>query len=185
MSWCDGGSLGDWARAGHLRLADQALASIAQKLLAREMRSEGLTPLSELFSALIEPQFESLDLREAQALARHLLAQRFQLVALHGDLHFDNVLLGQGGWQVIDAKGLSAPRGFELANAFRHPRGAAAHVLDADVINRRLRLWAGALGCSERQLCRWAAVKTALSLVWADRELDRSLLQFLLRRQRQ
>lgn len=185
MSWCDGGSLGDWARAGHLRLADQALASIAQKLLAREMRSEGLTPLPELFSALIEPKFEAPDLQEAQALARHLLVQPLQLVALHGDLHFDNVLRGSGGWQVIDAKGLSAPRGFELANAFRHPRGRRDHILAPKVIAWRLGAWSRALGCSQMQLCQWAAIKTALSLVWRAEEQDRRLLNLLLQELRQ
>lgn len=184
MAWCDGSSLGDWARAGHLRLADQALADIAQKLLIRKMRGEGLTPVSALFSALVEASLEDPELNEAQVLARTLLAQTSQQAALHGDLHFDNVLQGRDGWQVIDAKGILGPPCFELANAFRHPRGCAGDVLTPEVISWRLEHWSGVLGCSQLQLCQWAAIKTALSLVWKDVEQDRKLLHLLLRRQR-
>ena len=184
MVWCDGSSLGDFARAGHLCLADQALADIAQKLLAREMKCEGLAPLTALFSALVQPKFEDPDLQEAQLLARSMLGQVSQQVALHGDLHFDNVLQAKNGWQVIDAKGVLGPPGFELANAFRHPRGCRAEILTAEVINRRLEQWSGALGCSPMQLCQWAAIKTALSRVWKDVKQDQELLHLLLQWQR-
>lgn len=184
MGWCEGASLGDRARKGDATEADQELGRIAGRLAARHITVEGLQPLEQFFSALLQGRFIDPNLQEAQALALLLFAQKEPEVALHGDLHFDNVLLSGEGWQVIDAKGLYGPAAYELANAFRHPRGCGDYLLNPGTIDWRLENWSGALGCSARKLCQWAAVKTALSLIWSNTAQDRVLLAALLDRLR-
>ncbi len=52
-------------------------------------------------------------------LVQELLATTTKEVALHGDLHHENILLGDDGWVVIDPKGLVGDPAFEAA-AFMH-----------------------------------------------------------------
>lgn len=184
MGWCEGASLAEQARKGDPREADRELGRIAGRLAARHITVEGLQPLEQFFSALLQGRFHDPNLQEAQALALLLFAREEPEVALHGDLHFDNVLWSGGGWQVIDAKGLYGARAYELANAFRHPRGCGDYLLNPGTIDWRLENWSGALGCSARMLCQWAAVKTALSLIWSNTAQDRVLLAALLDRLR-
>jgi streptomycin 6-kinase len=56
-----------------------------------------------------------------------LLATQRDVVALHGDMHHENVLrFGSRGWLAIDPKGLTGERGFDYANIFCNPDGATA-----------------------------------------------------------
>jgi streptomycin 6-kinase len=54
--------------------------------------------------------------------AEDLLGSSGDPVALHGDIHYDNILdVGSRGWVVIDPKGLAGERGFDYANIFCNP----------------------------------------------------------------
>ena len=115
----------------------------------------------------------------AQDFARQLLATETAPIPLHGDLHHDNVRLTDRGYCAFDAKGLVGERCFELANAFRHPRGLPEHVRDPARLRFLRDSWADVLGLDARRLMGWAVAKTALSIVWRssdalsdDPELD-------------
>lgn len=69
---------------------------------------DGLMPLEEYFS-------------NPNELAQELIATTESIVALHGDLHHENILLGERGWVVIDPKGLAGDPAFELAAFMRNP----------------------------------------------------------------
>ncbi len=56
------------------------------------------------------------------AAAEDLWVRSCDPVALHGDIHYDNILDGGSrGWLVIDPKGLAGERGFDYANIFCNP----------------------------------------------------------------
>lgn len=64
---------------------------------------------------------------KAAAAARELLAHPEPPVALHGDLHHDNVLDGgDRGWRAIDPKGVFGDRGYDYANLICNPDAASA-----------------------------------------------------------
>jgi streptomycin 6-kinase len=58
---------------------------------------------------------------EAAVIAERLLSNPHELRVLHGDLHHDNILLGERGWLVIDPKGILGDPGFDAANFFYNP----------------------------------------------------------------
>lgn len=78
-------------------------------------------PLEQWFRALIEPTQSGI-LLECATVAKRLLANQHDCVALHGDLHHANVLdFGQRGWLAIDPKGLLGDRALEYCVLFGNP----------------------------------------------------------------
>ncbi|WP_420003356.1 aminoglycoside phosphotransferase family protein [Arenibacterium sp. LLYu02] len=143
--------------------ADRRLAQVAADLAAAGVSTEGLLSVSEVFAPLLQSESG----RWAQELQALLEATPWG--ALHGDLHHDNVIeTAAGEARVFDAKGLWGPTGYELANAFRHPRGCATLIAQPQVVRRRAREWAEALGTTPDLLLRWALIKVELSRVWSD-----------------
>ena len=74
---------------------------------------------------------------------------------------------------------------YELANAFRNPKGAADLQRDPARISHLARIWSQGLDIERTRLLQWAAVKCALSIAWRakgvlrdDKEAD--LLSLLL-----
>ncbi len=187
MEWLEGPSLGDIARAGQPGIALASLADTARRLHHMPLKSpKGLKPLSDVFEPLFSCRFLpdctaalQCNMKRAISLARRLLDTQVQTVALHGDLHPDNVIQTAAGPRVIDAKGYLGDPAFELANALRHPKGMPSLVQQRRQIKRCLKLYADALLVSEDRLAKWAAAKCALSIFWrshgsveTDREAD-------------
>jgi len=85
------------------------------------------------------------------------LASGCPRVALHGDLHHDNILHGPRGWVAIDPKGLSGPASFETSAYLRNPLSLLAKTSDLRSLTRerlgRLRV---ATGYSEWEMLAWA-----------------------------
>ncbi len=153
----------DGAQQDALATADRRLAQVASALAAAGVATEGLLPVVEVFAPLLKA--------EGGQWARELHSQleATPWCALHGDLHHDNVTVSAAGEaRVFDAKGLCGPAGYELANAFRHPRGCATLIAQPQVVRRRAREWAEALGTTPDLLLRWALIKAELSRVWAN-----------------
>lgn len=172
LEWLPGPSLGDIARAGDLDRADRLLGQAAARLhVPPPPDVAGLTPGSDQVADLLALPLLDATARHlfgrATDLARRLLATAGAGVALHGDLHHDNVILTPDGPRVLDAQGLWGDRAYELANAFRNPRGGGARLADPAWIAARARMWSAALGVDAGRLLQWAAVKCALSIAWS------------------
>ncbi|WP_439272651.1 aminoglycoside phosphotransferase family protein [Pseudochrobactrum sp. HB0163] len=58
---------------------------------------------------------------DAAKLALHLLDQPHEVIALHGDLHHENIIRGTRGWLAIDSHGLCGDAAFDCANLFYNP----------------------------------------------------------------
>ncbi|PWK67504.1 aminoglycoside phosphotransferase family protein [Aminobacter sp. AP02] len=86
-----------------------------------------LQPLRERFASLFKKAMLDRDAGvespypEAAVVAERLLTNPHELRVLHGDLHHDNILLGERGWLVIDPKGILGDPGFDTANFFYNP----------------------------------------------------------------
>lgn len=184
MEHCPGPSLGDLARSGRDDEATGILCDVIQTLHAVRPDPTGLEPLAHRFAPLTAARLDG-DLGEAARLARSLLADPVPPVALHGDLHHDNILHGPRGWLAIDPKGVLGDPAYEPANAFRNPEGLGERLFDP----ARLQCMAGGVSSGlchpPRRLLAWAAAHCALSIRWSlqdgrDISEDLRLLPLLL-----
>lgn len=173
LEWLEGPSLGDMVRGGEDVRAAHLLVEVANRLHARPVAFAGLAELPRWFGALTGlrlapdcPARAARDLGFCRDLAGRLLADQRDIRALHGDLHHDNIRFGSRGATAFDAKGVRGERAFELANAFRNPKGVEALVRSPDRARFLRDLWSEAFAVPPGRLMAWAAVKTALSICW-------------------
>ena len=166
MEHCPGPSLGDLARSGRDNEANDILCNVIQNLHAAQPDPTGLEPLAHRFAPLTNASHDG-DLGKAARLARDLLADPVPSVALHGDLHHDNVLSSPRGWLAIDPKGVRGDPAYEPANAFRNPEGLGELLLNPDRLQSMATLFSRRLGAPCHRLLAWAAAHCALSTRWA------------------
>ncbi|MEM7525996.1 MAG: aminoglycoside phosphotransferase family protein [Pseudomonadota bacterium] len=180
IEWLDGPSLGDRVREGRGEAADATLTAAAGRLHGpAPAPPQSLPLLADWCVGLFDfvppagwPDADRASLARAADLARRLLASPRDIAPLHGDFHHDNVIRGARGWTAFDAKGVLGERAYELANAFRNPKGAPAFVDDPARRSRLVALGAAALGVDAKRLRAWAAAKCALSIVWRAKRAD-------------
>lgn len=194
IEWLEGPSLGDLCRTGQDELSNRILVDVASRLHRVSGYDKArLTTLEDtvgdLLSVSIPADWSSQsqdDIALCQRLAQQLLDSQTMICALHGDLHHDNVRRGERGFSAFDAKGLVGDKTYELANAFRNPKGMEDAVIDRGRIERLATLFAKDFNVDRGRLLRWAAVKCALSIVWrgsdvTSRDREFELLSILLK----
>ena len=143
---------------------------------------EFLVPLRTWFRPLLEAGGRSVALRQAADAAASLLATSGEAVALHGDLHHDNVLeFGDRDWRAIDPKGLVGDRGFDFIHLLRNPDIDAAPGL----LERRSAQVAREAGLETRRLLSWLVAFSGLSAVWLEADGDDAEPDLALMRQAQ
>jgi streptomycin 6-kinase len=161
-----GPSLGDLVRNG-----DDAGAAVILCDVIRDLHNDRpeppqtLLPLAHHFA----PLFDSAptgDAARAARLAEVLLDSTVHHVALHGDLHHDNVLWAGRGWLAIDPQGAWGDPAYEPSNAFRNPEGCDDLMMRPDRINALARTVASRLGFPVHRVLGWAAAHAALSIIW-------------------
>ena len=81
-------------------------------------------------------------------------------------VHHDNIRLGTRGFCAFDAKGVVGERTYELANAFRNPKGARKLVFNRNRIEVLADCWSQSFNVNRERLLQWAFVKCALSIAW-------------------
>lgn len=174
IEWLDGPSLGDLTRSGRDEAAAAELVNVANDIHSVPVRHTGNLPnLVDWFDALFPveitpecPEVAHKNMMRCQSLARQLLGNQADVRPLHGDLHHDNIRLGTRGYCAFDAKGVFGDRTYELANAFRNPKGASDVVGDPARFHYLADLWSDRFKVDRVRLMQWAAVKSALSIVW-------------------
>ena len=184
--WLDGPSLGDLTRNGQDNEATRHLGETAAKMHRHLPRTVADLPnLRRWFRALETLEFADEcpapakhNLQAAQTLARHLLKTEHNIRPLHGDLHHDNIRLGPRGYAAFDAKGLIGERAFELANAFRNPKGAEALLRNPVRIRHLAAQWSQSFEVDAQRLLHWAAAKCALSIAWRSGGVAKSDPEF-------
>lgn len=173
IEWLDGPSLGDRARDGDIAGADLILTEVAAGLRGRIGAPwADLPTLDTWCHALLTFDLRPLEpnvalwFEAAARLCEDLLATAPPPVPLHGDLHHDNVIVTKRGPLAFDPKGLSGDPAYELANAFRNPKGVTTPLTDAGRIDALAQAAAAAMEVPVSRVIGWAAVKSALSLTW-------------------
>ncbi len=111
----------------------------------------------------------------AESLHAELLASTTDQVLLHGDLHHDNIVLaerpGETGtemlWLALDPKGVVGDPAYEAASFMWNPIPMIYDMPDlAQLIRRRLLLFAEQLGLDYQRLLGWTIAKSVLSAWW-------------------
>lgn len=175
MEWLDGGTLGDVVRGDNARdgEATEVLCDVVTQL--HRGRVEPLPDLWPL-EGWMEPlrasdlMFLPVEVRplwvRVQGMLRDLLATTSDPRPLHGDLHHDNVIGGDGSWRVIDPKGLLGDPAFDVANIFRNPYAVGDIVFEPQRIEGLARRFADRFGWTRRRILEWACVLNGISAVW-------------------
>lgn len=114
---------------------DDAATAIAVEVMLKLLHGGGkgkpfapdLRPLREQFVSLFlkadidrKNGTDSIFVETAK-LVDHLLDNPVDVQPLHGDIHHENILLGDRGWLVIDPKGLLGDPMYDVANMFYNP----------------------------------------------------------------
>lgn len=178
MELLEGPSLGDMARSGNDMQSAGILVEVANKLHAKNFETPNNWPRLRDFAADLTKIVRGKDCNDtnwrnfafSRSLAFQLIEREREICPLHGDLHHDNILLGERGYCAIDAKGVVGDRGYELANAFRNPKGAAELVQDPERFSYLLDLWSSEFNIDKHHMLDWAIAKTAFSIMWRNKE---------------
>jgi streptomycin 6-kinase len=107
----------------------------------------------------------------AAGLMRELCADAPARVALHGDLHHDNVLRSaRGGWLAIDPHGLAGDPGYETAALLFNPEPHDRDPARTALAPRRAEQLADELAMPLDRVVAWGFVKAVLSEAWTAEE---------------
>ena len=129
------------------------------------------TPIERFLSALGAPT-----LARAKAMLVELLADSPAPLLLHGDLHYENILVSdRAGHLLIDPKGFTGDPAFDIGYLVSRPTPPARDALPLPhAIDRRLAVLPDALGLDPRRVAAFAYVTAALSTAWAIEDGDPS-----------
>jgi streptomycin 6-kinase len=171
-------SLSAMSRSGRDDEACRILCTTANRLHAPQKKSlPDLIPLAHWFRPLesMARTYGSIMIRCDEA-AKTLFSTPRDVVALHGDLHHDNVLdFGARGWLAIDPKSLVGERGFDYANIFTNPDLADPSTPVAIMPERfaqRLAIVAEAAELNRQRLLLWILAWCGLSTAWSLEDGD-------------
>lgn len=131
-----------------------------------------LQPLAEQFASLLAKAdadralgVDSLFV-EAAGVARALLDDQRDVRPLHGDLHHENLLLGERGWLAIDPKGLLGDPVYDAANLFYNPVDRDDLRRNEGRIGSMASLLARAFDRDVATVLRYALAHACLSASW-------------------
>lgn len=166
-----GKSLCEWPFAGNDQQATTLLCDTAARLHRAGTVPAGLIPLRHGFDALLRPVMpQPVLLQDCAGLAGQLLAQEWNPVVLHGDLHHGNLLDGgPRGWVAIDPKGVYGESAFDYAPQFLNPdlgsSGRPFATVAAHFDTRLMRV-SRLSAIPEQRLLQWIAAYAGLSASW-------------------
>ena len=100
--------------------------------------------------------------------ARIMLASSNERIVLHGDLHHDNILTNQeGGWTIIDPKGLVGDRSYDVGTWMLNPGDIHRDPNMKDLFRHRVEVFTEELGIPRERIIGGAIVHSVLSACWS------------------
>jgi streptomycin 6-kinase len=166
--------LKDLVDSGDDRKATEIAAQVLEELLSPSVHPypADLQPLRDRYKSLFgkakadrKAGRPSLYV-EAAEIAERLLSDPFEVKPLHGDLHHENILLGERGWLAIDPKGVLGDPGFDAANMFSNPLHRHELTLDPERIAHMAEVFGGVLGQPPVAILDHAIAWGGLSSSW-------------------
>jgi streptomycin 6-kinase len=159
----------------HDELALTIAAQVMQKLHAVPLSTttHQFPPIAEWLHAL-HTDWPSLQhhLPKARTLAAKLLHTQGKQVLLHGDLHHENILLGNNNeWIAIDPKGVVGEALYEVGASIRSPMPELPEqLIIREIITHRLDFFADLLKTDRQRLKEWTYVQEVLGDCWSLEE---------------
>ena len=161
--------------------ANTIVCGVVQQLHANTCaQSPDLPPLTSWFQSLATAAKQhGAIFANCHEIAAALLRDPRDIVALHGDIHYDNILdSGRNsdihdnnildsqarGWLAIDPKGVIGERGFDYANLFCNPTIEVA--TSPARLPRQVPLVAAQAGLEPQRLLRWIIAWSGLMAAW-------------------
>lgn len=154
-------------------------AQLMQKLFVQPVTEpENYLTMKRRLAALFSPmmnlraQVPKHNLEKARNLAINLMQTTEKLVVLHGDLHYDNILLYENNdWIAIDPKGVVGDPAYEVGPFMCNPMPEILDQKDiALIIARRLELFSHHLSIPVQRLKDWSFVHAMLAACWSAQE---------------
>jgi len=160
-------SLREMVLNGQEEKANNIICGVTPKLhKAPCCQNKDLVPLPIWFRSL-EPASEKCGgiLRDCSKMAAYLLSDPNDIVALHGDIHYENILdSSKGTWLAIDPKALLGERAFDFANLFCNPTPEIA--MSPVRLEKQTAFVAREAGLDLRRLLQWIVAWSGLSAAW-------------------
>lgn len=156
------------AQSGLDRQATGILCATAARLHHWQgSRPASLVPLERWFDDLTGAE-QCGQLRDCAEVAKRLLSQQRDRVALHGDLHHANVLeFGPQNWLAIDPKGLWGDRAFDYGVLFGNPDLAdPSRPIASAAFERRFAQTCQAAALEPARLRDWIIAWAGLAASW-------------------
>ncbi|MDM7851497.1 aminoglycoside phosphotransferase family protein [Pseudochrobactrum kiredjianiae] len=126
-----------------------------------------LQPLRKHFKSLFDLAGTAQDIyADAAKLALHLLDQPHEIIALHGDLHHENIIQSSRGWLAIDPHGLCGDAAFDCANLFYNPLGRDDLCLDEHRALTMAETFSEVIGKPASYILDYAFCYGCLSAAW-------------------
>lgn len=157
--------------------AAEIAAEIIKKLHAKPLsnRPEKFKTVNQWLNLLSAHKSNKIPVRllqQAIKLSNELLNSQNKeapLYLLHGDLHHENILLGERGWIAIDPKGVIGPLEYELGRFIMNPIPDLLQQADATkIIENRIDKFCAIFGLERQRLIDWTFVQAVLSACWAE-----------------
>lgn len=160
--------------------ATQIICNVANLLHSCKKNESipGLIPLENWFGDLFlfADKFGEV-FRKCAHIAKGLLKNQQDIVALHGDLHHGNILHStHRGWLAIDPKGIIGERTFDYVNILCNPNAEVA--LKKGRLSRQLEIISREAAISFDTLLKWTAAWSGLSAIWSLNDGVESCITF-------
>lgn len=147
--------------------ASRVICGVIAKLHAPKPQPlPDLIPLTTWFKELAPAaqQYGGI-LTESVRYADELLNDQHDIVPLHGDIHYDNILdSGNRGWIAIDPKRLIGERTFDYTNLFCNPDIEIAGAPGR--LSRQLQVVSKEANLDPQRLLKWIIAWAGLSAAW-------------------
>lgn len=164
-----GYSLINYLQQGDDDAATRVICQTIRHLQSQKLTDLSFRHLSELSGAfsVLQGRFAPKLLSKAEGLFKDLTTDRSHDSLLHGDLHHDNVLLGESGWRVIDPHGYIGDPAAEVGPMVRNFFGYLPKDKPVSrAIAQRLHIMAEELPFDPQRIKAWALCMTTLSAAW-------------------
>ena len=141
------------------------------RLASKEQKNfNDFVPLDAILKDLDQPSNINEDyLNKAGKFAKFLLKTSREKVAMHGDLHHDNILYdeSENRWKVIDPFGVIGDPVYEFASFMINPIDKIWKRTDAvALVEKRVCMFSQIADIDPLRLKQWTFVKAVLCLIW-------------------
>jgi len=121
-------------------------------------------------------------LDKARKFAEFLLKTFCEKVAMHGDLHHDNVIYdeSENRWKIIDPFGVVEDPVYEFASFMINPIDKIWKRIDAvSLVEERVRIFSQISDINPVRLKQWTFVKAVLCLIWTEKTENQDRIELV------